>query len=267
MSVTEKEIFETNQALWNKRTAIHLDSSFYNKTGFINGDTVLTEIELKELDNVQGKSLLHLQCHFGLDTLNWARLGATVTGVDLSDAAIAEANKINEQLQLNAQFICSNVYDLLENNLGLYDIVYTSYGTIGWLPDLDRWAKVIANHLKQGGIFYMADFHPVVWMFDDNFTQITYAYDNKEMIVMENAPTYTEGGETIINKEYGWNHSISEILNALLQNGLELQFFNEHDFSPYSCFSNTVALTPKRWYIKGLEKKIPMVYSLKARKR
>ncbi len=274
MNISEKEIFETNKALWNKRTAIHLDSTFYNKEGFMKGDNVLTPIELNELGDVKGKTMLHLQCHFGLDSLNWTRLGATVTGVDFSEMAIAEAKKINTQLGYNATFICSDIYSLSEPSatLGIagmepFDIVFTSYGTIGWLPDLDRWAKVIAMHLKKGGIFYMSDFHPVVWMFDDNFTKIEYAYHKTDVIVVENQATYVENKEPIISKEYGWNHSISEILNALMNNGLELNFFNEHDYSPYPCFNNVIEFEKGKWHIKGMEGKIPMVYSLKAVKK
>lgn len=275
MSLTEKEMFATNKELWNKRTAIHLDSTFYNKQGFINGDTVLTPIELSELKNVAGKTMLHLQCHFGMDSLNWQRLGAQVTGVDFSEVAIAEAKKLNDQLGYNAAFVCSDIYSLNltpsltkeEGEGKLFDIVYTSYGTIGWLPDLNKWAKVVAYHLKPGGIFYMADFHPVLWMFDDNFTKIEYAYHKTEPIVVENQSTYTESNEPILHKEYGWNHSISEILNALIAEGLQLQFFNEHNYSPYSCFNNVVEFEKGKWYVKGLEGKIPIVYSLMMKKK
>jgi SAM-dependent methyltransferase len=275
MNISEKEIFETNKALWNKRTTIHLDSTFYNKEGFINGDTVLSPVELEELKDVVGKTMLHLQCHFGMDSLNWSRLGAKVTGVDFSEVAIGEAKKLNIQLGYDAEFVCSDIYSLdltatLSKGEGegrLFDIVFTSYGTIGWLPDLDRWAKVIATHLKVGGVFYMADFHPVVWMFDDNFTKIEYAYHKADVIVVENQATYVENKEPIISKEYGWNHSISEILNALMNNGLELSFFNEHTYSPYSCFNNVIEFEKGKWHIKGMEGKIPMVYSLKAVKK
>jgi SAM-dependent methyltransferase len=286
MNVTEQEMFDANKELWNKRTAIHLDSTFYNKQGFINGDTVLTPIELAELTNVAGKTMLHLQCHFGMDSLNWQRLGAQVTGVDFSEAAIAEAKKLNEQLGYNAEFICSDIYSLLSSpslleragvrsspsplgkvGMGPFDIVFTSYGTIGWLPDLEKWAKVISKHLKPGGIFYMADFHPIVWMFDDNFTKIEYAYHKTKPIVVENQATYVENKEPIINKEYGWNHSISEILNALLAEGLQLHFFNEHTYSPYSCFNNVVEFEKGKWHIKGMEGKLPMVYSLMMQKK
>ena len=190
----------------------------------------------------------------------------SVRGVDLSDDAIELAEKINDELHLDATFICCNVYDTSEFVKEQFDIVFTSYGTIGWLPDLDPWAKVIAERLKPGGYFYMAEFHPVVWMFDDDFTHIKYHYDNKEIIVMEDQPTYTGDKNEIAGKEYSWNHSISEVLNALINAGLKIEFLNEHTFSPYSNFKNSVETEKGEWHIKGMEGKIPMVYSLRARK-
>lgn len=115
-----------------------------------------------------------------MDSLDWARRGAVVTGVDFSDIAIKEAIQLNNELALTASFVCCNVYDTSDYVSEIFDIVFTSYGTIGWLPDLKPWATVIADRLKQGGVFYMADFHPVVWIFDDDFTHIKYSYENKK---------------------------------------------------------------------------------------
>lgn len=270
------EYFNANKELWNQRTAVHRDSAFYDVTGFKAGKNSLTPIELNEMGDVKDKTLLHLQCHFGLDTMSWSRLGAKCTGVDLSNDAIALARTINEELQLDARFHCCNVYDLHPQSpkftngdilaKDTFDIIFTSYGTIGWLPDLDKWAEIIYYHLKPGGFFYMADFHPVVWMFDDEFTHIKYYYDNREVIVMENQATYTDGGGNIVGKEYSWNHSLSEILNALINAGLEIKHFNEFNYSPYSNFSQSTEVEKGRWQIKGMEGKIPMAYSIKASK-
>jgi 2-polyprenyl-3-methyl-5-hydroxy-6-metoxy-1,4-benzoquinol methylase len=263
------QYFNTNKELWNQRTAIHKDSSFYNLAGFKAGENVLTPIELNELGDVKGKSMLHLQCHFGMDSLNWSRLGADVTGVDLSDVAINEARQLNDELKMNAKFICCNVYDLKEHLNQQFDIVYTSYGTIGWLPDLDKWAGIVSHYLKPGGIFYIAEFHPVVWMFDDAFTHIKYYYNNRELIVTENEGTYTdtEHKSDIKGKEYSWNHGLSEVFTALIKAGLTIESFNEHMYSPYPCFSNTVEIEKGKWQIKGMEGKIPMVYSVLAKKK
>jgi SAM-dependent methyltransferase len=277
------QYFEANKVLWNQRTAVHKDSSFYDVAGFKAGVNTLTPIELNEVGDVKGKSLLHLQCHFGLDTMSWSRLGAKCTGIDLSDDAIKLAKELNEELKLDAKFICCNVYDLHPQNKesskvsppsgggdlewAAFDIVFTSYGTIGWLPDLDKWAEIISFYLKPGGIFYIAEFHPVIWMFDDEFTHIKYYYDNREVIVTENYGTYTNRKAHITGKEYGWNHSISEVVNALIKQGLQIQQLNEFMYSPYPNFSNTVPGEDGQWHIKGMEGKIPMVYSVKAIKK
>jgi len=258
------EYFEANKALWNQRTAIHKNSDFYNLTAFKEGENVLTPIELAEIGDVKSKSMLHLQCHFGMDTLNWCRLGAKCTGVDLSDDAIKLAQEINKELKLDANFVCCNVYDTSEFVKEQFDIVFTSYGTIGWLPDLKSWANIIAERLKPGGFFYIADFHPVLWMFDDDFTHIKYAYNNQEVIITENQGTYTDRNADIKGREYNWNHSISDILNALIAAGLKLEFFNEYMYSPYPCFRNITEYEKGKWHIKGMEGKIPMIYSLKA---
>lgn len=259
--------FEANKDLWNQRTVVHKNSTFYDLEGFKSGKTVLTPIELNEIGEVASKKMLHLQCHFGMDSLNWARLGADVTGVDLSDIAIHEARQLNQELGLNARFICSNIYDLKNELLEQYDIVFTSYGTIGWLPDLDKWAELISFYLKKGGLFYMADFHPVLWMFDDEFKSIRYSYENSELITVESNGTYTDREAAIKAKEFSWNHSISEILNALLRHGLELKMFNEYMYSPYPCFANSTETQKGQWQINGLEGKIPMVYSIRAIKQ
>ncbi len=259
--------FSANRESWNKRTAVHAGSSFYDLESFKKGKSSLNKIELEELGDVKGKSLLHLQCHFGMDTISWQRLGAECVGVDLSDEAIKLANEIKDELQLATRFIYCNVYDLKEHLDKKFDIVFTSYGTIGWLPDLDKWAEMIAYFLKPGGIFYIADFHPALWMMDENFKQIKYDYFNTSVIAEEHSGTYTDRDAPIRSKEYSWNHPFSEIISALLKNNLTIQQFNEFPFSPYNCFNNMEQGKDGMWRIKGMEEKMPMVYSIKAVKQ
>lgn len=259
-----EQYFASNKEVWNQRTTVHKTSDFYNVAAFKNGESALTSIETHELGEVSGKTMLHLQCHFGMDSLSWSRKGATVTGVDFSENAIEEARKLNEELGLDATFICCNVYDLEQHLDKQYDIIFTSYGVIGWLPDLDKWAALVAHYLKPGGYFYIAEFHPVVWMFDDDFTRIQYYYDNREIIITEQQGTYTDRDADIKGKEYSWNHSISEVLNALINAGLQIEFFNEYNYSPYPCFRNITEFEPGKWHFNGMEGKIPVVYSLKA---
>jgi len=173
-----KEYFKVNKDTWDKKVSIHTKSEFYDVEGFVNGKTSLNKYELEELGNVNGKSLLHLQCHFGQDTLSWSRLGATCTGIDLSSEGIKQAKLLNDKLGLNATFIESNLYDVPKNVIGKFDIVFASYGVIGWLPDLKTWGEIIASKLKTGGVFYLIEFHPIVWMFDFLQTppKLTYPY-------------------------------------------------------------------------------------------
>ncbi|RYE50500.1 MAG: class I SAM-dependent methyltransferase [Sphingobacteriales bacterium] len=160
-----------NKQSWNNRTASHLKSEFYNVEGFLAGKSSLNSIELDLLGDVSGKSILHLQCHFGQDTISLARLGAKVTGVDLSDKAIDAARDLAEKCGFAVNFICCDVYDLPDNLNEQFDMVFTSYGVIGWLPDLDKWAKIISRFMKPGGSLIFAEFHPVLWMFDNNFKE------------------------------------------------------------------------------------------------
>lgn len=264
MVTPQDKYFQSNKENWNARVPIHRDSAFYDVEAFKKGKNCLNEIELSEMGEVAGKSLLHLQCHFGLDSMSWSRLGARVTGVDFSEDAIELARSINHDLGLDARFICSNVYDHHNFATELYDIVFTSYGVIGWLPDLQQWAKVISDCLKPGGIFYMAEFHPMVWIYDDQFTHIAYSYFNREVIETEQESTYGNREAKIQLREYSWNHPISEVINALISNGLNILMFNEYDFSPYDCFPNTVKNEEGNFYIKGFENKLPMVFSIKA---
>jgi SAM-dependent methyltransferase len=216
----EEEYIRVNKKTWNDKVDIHIASDFYENQNFLNGESTLQSIELELLGDVSNKKILHLQCHFGQDTISFARLGAKATGVDLSDKAIERAKEFNAKLDLDAEFICCDIYDTPNHLDEKFDIVFTSYGTIGWLPDLDKWAKVISHFLKRGGKFIMADFHPVVWMYDDNFKKVFYNYFNTQTIFEEGFGTYAEKGSEIENKTISWNHPISEILNAIINSGL-----------------------------------------------
>jgi SAM-dependent methyltransferase len=260
------QYFETNRQSWNKRTPIHKESSFYGLKEFKEGKTSLNKIELEELGDVNGKSLLHLQCHFGMDTMSWLRLGAKCVGVDLSDEAIKLAKKINDELKLDAEFINCNVYDLKDHLHKKFDIVFTSYGTIGWLPDLKKWAEIISYYLKPGGIFYIVDFHPALWMMDEYFQYIKYNYFNTEVIKDETDGTYSDRDAPIKTINYGWNHPFSEILNHLIQQNLEIIYLNEFPYSPYNCFNNLEQGNDGMWRIKDMHEKLPMLYSIKAKK-
>ncbi len=260
----ELNYVEINRKSWNSRTEIHLKSDFYDLENFIKGKNSLNEIELNLLGNIEGKTILHLQCHFGQDTISLSRLGANVTGVDLSDKAIESAIQIANITNSNVKFICCDLYELPNHLDEKFDIVFTSYGTIGWLPDLDKWAKIISNFLKPSGKFVFVEFHPVVWMFDDNFEKIGYRYFNSGPIIETNYGTYAEKDADITIQNVYWNHSISEILNSLINNRLEIISIDEFDYSPYNCFNKTIEFEPKKYRIEHLGNKIPMIFSISA---
>lgn len=262
-----KNYLEINRNSWNKKTEVHINSEFYNQDSFLKGQSSLNNIELELLGDVSGKKILHLQCHFGQDSISLSRLGAEVTGVDLSDKAVEKAKEIAAELQQTTQFICCDVYDLPNHLNEKFDIIFTSYGTIGWLPDLDKWAKVVSHFLKPKGKFVFVEFHPVVWMFDDNFEKIGYNYFNSEPIIESENGTYADKSADISQENITWNHSLSEVFTSLLNNGLEISSFDEIDYSPYNCFSNTVEFESGKFRIKHLENKIPMVYSLVSKKK
>jgi SAM-dependent methyltransferase len=264
---------EINRRLWNDKVDYHLVSPMYNVPGFLAGDDSLNKIEKDLLGNIEGKHILHLQCHFGLDSLSLARRGAQhVTGVDLSDRAIDKAREFAKNINLteSTRFICCNIYDLQQHlscdQDDLFDIVFTSYGTIGWLPDINQWASLISRYLKSNGIFVMAEFHPVVWMFDDTFSHIEESYFNRRAIVTQCQGTYADRDAPISNESVGWNHTLSDVIQALINQGLRIDVLQEFDYSPYDCFINSVKTEDGFYQIKGLEKKIPMIYAVKATK-
>jgi 2-polyprenyl-3-methyl-5-hydroxy-6-metoxy-1,4-benzoquinol methylase len=234
--------------------------------GFMQGNTSLNAIELRLLGDVAGKSILHLQCHFGQDSLSLARMGANVTGVDFSDKAIAQAQQLNAELGLDATFVCCDVYDAPNHINQQFDVVFTSYGTIGWLPDMDRWAAVVARFLKPGGRFVFVEFHPVVWMFDDNFETVAYNYFKDEAIVETNDGTYADKDAAIRTQTISWNHGMGEVLTALLNSGLRFTQVQEYDYSPYNCFAGMEQVEEKKFRIKKMGNKLPLVYAVVAEK-
>ncbi|MEL6356089.1 MAG: class I SAM-dependent methyltransferase, partial [Bacteroidota bacterium] len=205
------DYLSANKDHWNKSTETHWTSKMYNIEGWLAGDNSnLKEIELSLLpEDLNGKKLLHLQCHFGQDTLSLARMGAEVTGVDLSDRAIAKANELAKLAHLSGRFINCDLYSL-PNHLAedhSFDIVYTTYGTIGWLPDMDKWAAVVARYLKPGGQFIFAEFHPLVWCLNYERNGFEYSYFNRETIIEESDSSYTDGKKEL-STEVGWNHDL-----------------------------------------------------------
>ena len=263
----EENYIDINRQSWNNRVDAHLKSEFYDLENFVKGNSSLNSIELELLGDVKGKSILHLQCHFGQDSISLSRLGASVVGVDLSDKAIESAKQLAKDTKSTASFICCDIYDLPNHLDRKFDIVFTSYGTIGWLPDLEKWAKIVSQFLKPNGKFVFVEFHPVIWMFDDNFEKIFYRYFNSGAIIESENGSYADKSADISQEYIMWNHGISEVVNNLIKNGLEIKSFNEYDYSPYNCFNKTQEFEPNKYQIEHLGDKIPMVYSVVATKK
>jgi len=264
------EYLKANRELWNKLAKIHHKSEFYDVEGFLKGNQSLDPIEIEELSDLSGKKLLHLMCHFGMDTLSLARLGADTTGVDFSSEAIELAKELCVSAKIEARFVCSNVYDLPKNLDGKFDIVFTSGGVLIWLPDLKKWARIIAHFLKPGGFFYIREFHPFGYVFDDDEDvtelRVKYPYfQGKEPLMFEDEGTYADkDAKTGKIPSYEWNHRISEIINVLIDAGLTINFFNEFPITTYKALPFMIEKERGRWVLPENEDKVPLMFSLKA---
>ncbi len=254
---------QTNKARWDESAKIHKDSEFYDVKGFLAGDIKLDEIERGGFPDVVGKKLLHLQCHFGLSTLSWARLGAKVTGVDFSTEAIKIAGELAEKAKLDARFVESDIYKLRENLDDKFDCVFTSYGVKAWLRDTFEWARIITHFLKPGGRFFMAEFHPFAHIFDDESDkiQIRYSYfnDGKPMR-FESDYTYASGKKMENTTAFEWTHHLGEILGALCEAGLHITHFKEYNHTCYQAYPYAKEVEPGKWKIEG--DPFPLMFSV-----
>jgi len=246
---------------WNEAVPIHFTSDFYNVQAFLSGKTSLQEAELALLGDIKEKRILHLQCHFGQDTISLARLGAHVTGVDISERGIEKAYELAAQAnQNNVTFVCSDIYDLPQNLDGKFDIVFTSYGVLMYLPDLEKWGSVISQFLQPGGKFVIVEFHPVVRMFDD-FHRLKYSYFRSDPILELKSGTYADWEAPITGPVMTWNHGMAEVMTSLLNNGVQIHQFQEFDYS-HESFPDTTEVGVKKYRFKDFGNKIPMMFSI-----
>jgi len=267
--LTLTDYTNSNRVHWNARTAVN--AARYDIAGFKVGKSTLNPIELEELNDVAGKSMLHLQCHFGLDTLSWARLGAHVTGVDFSDDAIALAERLTQETGLDARFICTDIYKLTQVLEDKFDIIYTSGGVLFWLSDLGQWAKIIAHFLKPGGILYLQEEHPFLNVFDDSddVTELHTCYPyfhTGQPIRIEGFLPFSDPAANQRSVEYSWSFSFSDILNALIAAGLRLDYLHEFSHGSNRRFPFMVQSEEGRWRWKDATNNIPLTFSLQATK-
>jgi SAM-dependent methyltransferase len=270
-----KNFTETNRSNWNERVRIHAEphSGFYDVEGFLAGQSSLKEIEIAELGDVSGKTMLHAMCHFGLDTLSWVRRGAEVTGVDFSQEAIATARDLAKKANLHADFLCSDILELPSSLSGKFDIVFASYGILCWLPDINRFVESLTGCLKPGGVFCLVNGHPFIDMFeydeekDQLVLQLPYFHRSEPEECVSHT-SYTNKERTLQSeKTYQWNHDLSSILTAVEKNGLELLSFQEYPFGFYQKFPNQVQNEKGQWVFADDKIEIPLLMSVKARKK
>jgi SAM-dependent methyltransferase len=237
VTVSDEALRENNE-LWDEWTRIHEVSGFYDLAGFKRGGIRLKAYELAEIGSAEGLDLLHLQCHFGLDTLSFARLGARVTGADFSQVAIDLARSVADEIgHPEARFVRANLYDLPDVLEGDFDLVYTSGGVLGWLPDIRGWAKVVAHFVRPGGRFYITEVHPVTQVFAEDGVApgelvLRYPYwEHPEPISNPVVGSYADREAAVETKtEHGWDHGLGEIVTALIDAGLRIEFLHEFPF-------------------------------------
>jgi SAM-dependent methyltransferase len=230
-----------NRANWDDRVPIHLASRFYDVDGWLAREPLPLEREATLIGNVAGKTLVHLQCHIGLETLQWARAGAQVTGVDFSRAAVDAATNLAARAGLSsrATFLCADVYEAdTALDAHAFDVVYVSLGSLGWLPDIRLWAQVVGHALAAGGTFFIHDVHPMSSCFDEDGERVVYGYfeESGRPFVSDDDSTYTDGGPLAHVRNYEWNHSLGEITQALLDQGLVIDVLQEHDWTVFQQF-------------------------------
>ena len=263
-----------NRALWDEWTPIHVRSAFYDVEGWKSGRRPdLHPLVVEEVGDVAGKDLLHLQCHFGLDTLAWARREARVTGADFSEPAVEQARLLAAETGLDGRFVVSDVVDLPANLEGDFDVVFTSFGALNWLPDLPRWAEVVAHFVRPGGFFYIAEAHPFAWVFDDDeaATELRLRYHywpRPEPLEFSGGESYADPEALVEGKpEYAWQHSMGEIITSLAAAGLRIEYLHEHDWVGWRMFPFMVETAWSVWRLpEPDDARLPLLFSLKATK-
>jgi 2-polyprenyl-3-methyl-5-hydroxy-6-metoxy-1,4-benzoquinol methylase len=260
---------DLNRRRWNELTPVHTRSEFYDVAGFLAGRNTLLPVEREGVGDVQGKSLLHLQCHFGLDSLSWARLGAQVVGVDFSEASITEAKRLAERTNLadRCRFICADVLDLDQHLPETFDIVFTSYGVITWLSDLERWAQIIARFVKPGGFFFMVEIHPFSFVFRENAPTFEVAYDyfhDAAGLELSGSPDFADPSFVPETPEHFWAWSLADVLRVLREAGLGLRDFREYPFSCYRQFPQMEKRSEGLWHLPAGSVQIPLLFSVSA---
>jgi SAM-dependent methyltransferase len=260
---------DLNRAMWDERVPIHLASEFYDLEGFKQGRCSLQPFEAGELGDVHGKELVHLQCHIGLDTLSWARRGARVSGLDFSPRAVAAAAELARELALSARFVCADVYDAPAALGQQYDIVYTGIGALIWLPDIVRWAEVIAALLRPGGRLYLVECHPFTDVFAERTLEVTTDYfHDPSGFVYQGSGSYADAAAvTQHNRSVEFRHPLGDVISALARQGLVIEQLREWDHTAYARWPFLERRSPVEYRMPAGKPRLPLLYSLSAVKR
>lgn len=269
---------EINRLWWDERVAPHVDAPSYNTGRILERTPNTMALERAELGDVSGKSLLHMQCHFGLDTLSWALYGADVTGLDFSSEAVKAAQDIATKAGIEARFIETNILEADKILDERFDVVFTSWGVLGWLPDHERWAEVAAHFVKPGGTFYIAEIHPVTWMFDDeDETRIPtdkpvyhglYDYFNTpQPIEITDEGSYAVASQSFSHSHtHEWAFDLGRIISLLIKAGLQIEFVHEHPFACFQAWPCMVEGADGNWTLPKGWPNMPLSFSIRATK-
>ncbi len=260
------EWIEANRAWWDERVPIHMASEFYSVDAFRAGRSTLEPFEVEEVGDVGGKSLVHLQCHFGLDTLSWARRGARVTGLDFSGAAVDAARLLATSIGQDATFVAGNVYDAPSLIDERFDLVYTGKGALAWLPDLDAWADVVVALLRPGGTLYLSEFHPLTDIFAYEDRSVAHDYFHHADPIVDDGPgTYADlTAPTTHNRTGEWAHPIGAVVTALASRRLRVEFLHEFGFTLFPRWPDLERDEHGVYRLPDDVPELPLLYSLRA---
>ncbi len=269
------DYLELNRANWDDRVPAHVASVDYAVRRFIDDPLFLSDVvrfDLPLLGDVSGLRAAHLQCHIGTDTVSLARLGASLTGLDFSGPAVAEATRLAAATGADARFVQADVYDAAGVlGRGSFDLVYTGVGALNWLPDIRRWARVVADLLRPGGRLFIRDGHPMLLALDpdsDGRLVVTEPYfETAQAYVSDEAGTYVDTdvviGHTVTHE---WNHGIGETVTALLEAGLTLTGLAEHDTVPWRAFGGDLMVSAGggEWRLARMPERVAATFTIQA---
>jgi SAM-dependent methyltransferase len=266
------EYRRANRANWDSRVDTHYGSDDYGIDRFVSDPTHISGVvryDSEKLGDISGRRLIHLQCHIGTDTISWARLGATVTGVDLSEKSIEAARRLSQDSATPARFVVSELYDSPRIVGETFDVVYTGVGAICWLPDITEWARVVASFLEPGGVFYMREGHPMMWAmdFESEELRVKYPYfETEEPDAEEEHETYAGEGTVGSPLSYAWNHGIGETIDALIRAGLRIDRVEEYDECEWQGLAAMVRGDDGLWRLPDRPERLPLMWSVLATK-